>query len=72
MKEQERHGSGSDNRRLLSVGEMVECFGANRHYWYEQVRAGRLPVVKTVERKFLIDRRDAERLIEQHKQVAAN
>lgn len=53
-------------RRLLSIKELTDEYGATPWYWRTAIWSGELPVV-VVKRKQLIDVQDVEAFIEKHK-----
>jgi excisionase family DNA binding protein len=53
-------------KRLYTIKELVEQFGATKWFWRSQIWAGRLPYVQ-VGRKMFIDKEDIEAFIARHK-----
>ncbi len=62
-----RADSGQSQKRLLSLREMVEVYGATLWFWRSAVWAGHIPVV-TVGKKQFLDSRDVEAFIQRHKE----
>jgi len=54
------------NKRLYTIKELVDQFGATEWFWRSQIWGGRLPYVQ-VGRKMFIDREDIEVFITRHK-----
>jgi excisionase family DNA binding protein len=54
------------SKRLFTIKELVDQFGATEWFWRSQIWGGRLPFVQ-VGRKMLIDREDIEAFIARHK-----
>ena len=55
-------------KRLMSIKEAADEYGASVWFWRSRLWSGDLPFVK-VGRKQLIDRQDIEQFIRQHKTV---
>jgi excisionase family DNA binding protein len=53
-------------KRLYTIKEMVDFFGATPWFWRSQIWSGQLPFVQ-VGRKMFIDREDIEGFIARHK-----
>ena len=53
-------------KRLYTIKELVDQFGATEWFWRSQIWGGRLAFVQ-VGRKMFIDRQDIEAFIQQHK-----
>ena len=53
-------------KRLLSIRELTNKYGATTWYWRTAIWSGKLPVV-VAGRKQLVDIRDVEAFIEKHK-----
>ena len=53
-------------KRLYTIKELVNLFGATEWFWRSQIWSGRLPFVQ-VGRKMFIDREDIEAFIARHK-----
>ena len=55
-------------KRLLSIKELTNEYGATTWYWRTAIWSGELPVV-VINRKQLIDVQDVEAFIEKHKKA---
>jgi len=66
----ERETCPSAGKRLLCLRELPEVYGCSLWWWRSRIWRGDIPAVK-LGGKYMLDRRDVERLIEQHKVVAA-
>jgi excisionase family DNA binding protein len=53
-------------KRLFTIRELVDQFGATEWFWRSQIWSGKLPFVQ-VGRKMFIDRQDIEAFIARHK-----
>jgi hypothetical protein len=58
--------STNPTKRLLSINETVNDYGATVWYWRERIWGGDLPVLK-VGRKQLLDRKDIDAFIDRNK-----
>jgi hypothetical protein len=56
----------TSEKRLYTIMELVDQFGATEWFWRSQIWGGRLPFVQ-VGRKMFIDREDIEAFIARHK-----
>ena len=54
-------------KRLLSLKELVQDFGATMWFWRTQIWDGKLPYVQ-LGRKILVDSQDVEKFINTEKQ----
>lgn len=53
-------------KRLYSIKELVLLIGATEWFWRSQIWDGKLPFVQ-VGRKMLVDKKDIEKFIQNHK-----
>lgn len=54
------------SRRLYSIKETVESYGATTWFWRNQIWSGKIPIVRVRNKQFL-DRYDIEKFIKDHK-----
>jgi hypothetical protein len=56
----------SNQKRLYSIKQLVNVFGATEWFWRSQIWDGKLSYIQ-VGRKMFIDSQDIEAFIQQHK-----